>query len=219
MAKQKKPRNKKYNPQAAHAETSRLVAENALNRIAFIGASNRRLQPFGGRGFQYTVARPVRVTVSAALAETLFEDERTWQLWMCHFADGGEGVEVQSSVLTLDQYTLKDFNEHIMTLVDHTKPEEYADNYIGYAFFCQPNQRFDLQNETTDERLTENFMASGVLERETHVPENMRSVSKEELIIKLMADHVKFDANISYMKRGEGDDYVVKDRHSVEVFK
>ena len=33
MAKQKKPRNKKYNPKVATERTAHTVAENALNRI------------------------------------------------------------------------------------------------------------------------------------------------------------------------------------------
>ncbi len=207
MAKQKKARNKKYSPQAAHAETSRMVAENALNRIAFIGASNRRLQPFGGRGFQYTVSRAVRVTVSAALAETLFEDPRTWKLWMCHYVNGPEGIEATSAFSSLEDYTLGDFNEHIKTLVDHSRPEDVSDeDYIGFAFFCAPNDRWDF-NGPADERLIENFMASGVLEKEEHVPMSVWPVTREELIIKMMADHTKFDASIKIHQRGEGDDY------------
>lgn len=207
MAKPKKARNKKYNPQQAHVETSRMVTENALFRIAFIGASNRRLQPYGGRGFQYTVARNVRVTVSAALAETLFEDNRTWKLWMCHYNNGVDGVEATSSVLTLEDYNLNDFNEHIQSLLDHTRPEGIADeDYIGFAFFCCPNDRYDFEG-AADERLIENFMASGVLETETHVPASVWPVSREELIIKLMADHSKYDVNISLSERSEGDDY------------
>lgn len=216
MAKQKKARNKKYNPKQAHAETARTVTENALGRISFIGASNRRLQPYGGRGFQYTVTRDVRVTASAALAETLFEDTRTWQLWMCHFANGAEGVEATSAVLSLDDYTLNDFNEHIQTLVDHTKPEEVSEeDYIGFAFFCSPNQRYDFANETTDQRLIENFMASGVLETETHIPLTVWPRTREELIISLMADHQKFDASVSIV-RGVGDDYHMVSKHVLE---
>ncbi|QVW28634.1 hypothetical protein pEaSNUABM8_00137 [Erwinia phage pEa_SNUABM_8] len=211
MAKIKKPRNKKYSPKMALAETSRMVAENALNRIAFIGASNRRLQPFGGRGFQYTVGTRVRVTVSAALAETLFEDERHWNLWMCHYANSPNGVQAMSSLLSLDDYTLGDFNEHIQTLVDHTRPEEIADeDYIGFAFFCAPNDRWDFEGPA-DERLIENFMASGVLEKDTHVPMSVWPVEREELIIKLMADHAKFDVSMKVHARGEGDDYKLVD--------
>lgn len=207
MAKTKKARNKKYNPQAAHAETSRLVAENALNRIAFIGASNRRLQPFGGRGFQYTVGTKVRVTVSAALAETLFEDPRLWRLWVCHYSNGPDGVQAVSAYLELDEYTLNDFNEHIQTLLDHTRPEDIADeDYIGFAFFCTPNDRYDFAGPA-DERLIENFMASGVLEKENHVPMSVWPCTREELIIKMMADHVKFDVGIKVHERGTGDDY------------
>ena len=207
MAKNKKPRNKKYNPKLAHAENARTVTENSLARIAFIGSSNRRLQPFGGRGFQYTVSRGVRVTVSAALAETLFEDTRTWNLWMCHYVNGPGGVEATSAVLKLEEYTLNDFNEHIQTLVDHTRPEGIADeDYIGFAFFCCPNRRWDFDG-VADERLIENFMASGVLEKETHVPMAVWPVTREELIIKLMADHTKFDVGIKINERGEGDDY------------
>lgn len=207
MAKPKKARNKKYNPKQAHVENARRVTENSLGRIAFIGASNRRIQPFGGRAFQYTVARNVRVTVSAALAETLFEDPRPWQLWMCHYVNGPEGVEATSAFSMLEDYTLGDFNEHIMTLVNHSRPEDASDeDYIGFAFFCAPNDRWDFSGPA-DDRLIENFMASGVLEKDTHVPMSVWPVDREELIIKLMADHGKFDAGITISQRGEGDDY------------
>jgi len=218
MAKQKKARNKKYNPQQAHAETSRMVVQNALARISFIGASNRRIQPYGGRGFQYTVSRPVRVTVSAALAETLFEDPRTWTVWMAHYAVNPEGnLEVESGVLSLDEYTLSDFTENVDKLVEHMKPESMIDSpdYVGYAFFASPNERYDFTHDTTDERLIENFIASGVLEKENHLPQHVLNVTKEELIIMLMADHVKFDTNISYHQRGEGEDYRVADKQVI----
>lgn len=199
MAKSKKTRNKKYDPQHAHAKSARIVVENSLSRIAFIGASNRRIQPYGGRGFQYTVSRPLRVTVSAALAETLFEDSRDWRLWMAHFAQNEAGeLEVESSALTLDEYTLTDFTEHIMTLVDHTMPDSMRDNpeYVGYAFFASPNERYDFAGDLADSRLVENFIASGVLEKDRHLPEHVLKVSKEELIIMLMADHSKFGTSL-----------------------
>lgn len=220
MAKTKKARNKKYSPQQAHAESARLVTENALARISFIGASNRRLQPYGGRGFQYTVSRPVRVTVSAALAETLFEDPRTWRMWLAHYAVSPEGeVSVESTVSTFEDYTLSDFNENIQILVEHYKPEAMKDSpdYVGYAFFASPNERYDFTHDTTDERLIENFMASGVLEKETHVPESIRTVTKEELIIAIMADHRKHDVNVSIHQRGEGEDYALRTVETQEV--
>lgn len=210
MAKTKKPRNKKYNPQQAHAETSRTVMQNALARISFIGASNRRIQPYGGRGFQYTVSRPVRVTVSAALAETLFEDARTWNMWMAHYAVSPEGeVSVESMVTKLDDCTLTDFNENIQTLVDHFKPDYMQDSpdYVGYAFFASPNSRYDFAHDTTDERLIENFIASGVLEKETHVPVDKRDVSKHDLIIALMADHQKYDVRNTVKQDGVRSDF------------
>jgi len=218
MAKQKKVRNKKYNPQQAHAETARMVVENSLARISFIGASNRRIQPYGGRGFQFTVSRPVRVTVSAALAETLFEDPRTWSVWMAHYAVKADGaVDVESGVLRLDEYTLTDFTENVDKLVEHMKPEHMMNNpeYVGYAFFASPNERYDFTHDTTDERLIENFMASGVLEKENHLPQHVLNVTKEELIIMLMADHAKFDTNISIHQRGEGDDYQVANKQVI----
>lgn len=193
MAKQKKTRTKRYNPVKTFEESARLTCENALNRIAFIGASNRQLQPYGGRGFHFTVQPKVRRVVSDALASTLFHDPREWRMWMGHFYDADGEIQMETVIMSQEAFTLSDFTENVMTLVNNTKPDEWKNdsNYIGWAFFAAPNDHYDL--DSSDDRLAENFIASGLLERETHWPEDKLIVTRQELALKLLVDHRKFD--------------------------
>ncbi|QVW55083.1 hypothetical protein pEaSNUABM29_00039 [Erwinia phage pEa_SNUABM_29] len=193
MSKQKKARTKKYSPVKAFEEIARQTCENALNRIAFIGASNRRIQPYGGRGFHFTVEPKIRRVVSDALASTLFHDAREWKMWMGHFYDHDGEIQMDTAIMSQADFTLSDFTENVMHLVNHTKPEEWKDdpNYIGWAFFAAPNDKYDL--EQSDDRLAENFIASGLLERETHWPEEKLIVTRQELAMMLLVDHRKFN--------------------------
>ncbi|AXF51072.1 hypothetical protein MLDJOKPK_00042 [Salmonella phage SPAsTU] len=197
MSKQKKARTKKYSPVKAFEETARLTCENALNRIAFIGASNRQLQPYGGRGFHFTVKPQIRRVVSDALASTLFHDPREWKMWMGHFYDNDGEIQMDTAIMSQTDFTLSDFTENVRHLVEHTKPEEWMNdpNYIGWAFFAAPNDHYDLAE--SDDRLAENFIASGLLERDTHWPEDKLIVSRQELAMMLLVDHRKFNCVVS----------------------
>jgi hypothetical protein len=187
MAKAK--RTKKYNPKQKMDNLALSSAENALNRIAFVGSSIRPLAPYGGRAYQMTCNGNMRIHVSEILTSSLFEEPREWRAWILHLYKNGEGVDTESLILTLPDYTLADFTENVDLLIQQTKDD--AQEYYGYAIFAAPTDKFDL-NEM-DESLTENFMYSGILDKSQHLTADERKVDKALMLAKIIGYQSKFD--------------------------
>lgn len=199
MAKQKKPRNKKYNPKVATERTAHTVAENALNRITFIGSSIRRLGPYAGRGFHFTASPRIRAIATDMLVGGLFDQPRPWHLWVMHLTelDTGE-IVTETAVATLDDYTLADFCEHAEELVKSLRPEQEEGKYYGYAFVAAPNERYDFKAE--EDQLIENFMHSGLLDTSLHLSEEQQFVSRADMAKLLVGYTRKFDVTVEHVK-------------------
>ena len=191
MAKSKKVRSKKYNPKQALDNTALTIAQNAIERIAFVGSSIRRLAPYGGLGFHYTTTRQQRMVATDMLVTGLFENDRRWNIWIAHLYNENGNIAVESAILSLDDYNLVDFAENIDHFVNETKPEDAEGDYFGYAIYAAPNDHFDLQ--AMDEGLTENFMASGILDKTQHLSLEDRKVNKEDMLMQVVMDRPKFD--------------------------
>ncbi|MGL5397326.1 MAG: hypothetical protein ACRDBQ_18915 [Shewanella sp.] len=206
-----KKRNKKYSPKLAQLKVTGQVVTNALNRIAFITASNRKLQPYGGRAFQYTTDRRSRVLSSSSLADELFELPHHYHVWMCHFIQGeGDTIETDVSVLSAEDCTLTDFTENLLAYVETTKdPEVAPEKYIAFAMFIAPNDHYNYDSDQTTDLLIENFIASGVLEKETHLPSKAFMMSRQELAVLMMSDLRKFDCRVK--RRDDAPDIYVKE--------
>lgn len=190
MAKSK-IRKKKYNRVKSMDTLALSAAENALNRIAFVGSSIRPLAPYGGRSFQLTSTGNMRIHVSEILTSSLFEEAREWHVWILHLYKNGEAVDAESMIIKLPEYTLADFTEHVDLLIEQTKDDEQV--HYGYAIFAAPTDKFDL-NEM-DEGLTENFMVSGILDKSQHLSEEERKVDKALMLAKIIGYQTKFDIN------------------------
>lgn len=204
-----KARNKKYSPKANQGKIIASIVDNALNRIAFICSSNKKLQPYGGRAFQYTTSPRNRVMASDVLAQELFDRPHTYRVWICHFIRGEhEEIVTDVSVLCAEECTMSDFTENLLAYVETTKdPEVSADKYISFAAFIAPNDHFNYEADQTSDVLIENFIASGVLEEETHLPAKAFAMSHQELAVLMMSDLRKFDCRV---KRSDDtpDEYV-----------
>ncbi|QXO09569.1 hypothetical protein pEaSNUABM11_00145 [Erwinia phage pEa_SNUABM_11] len=187
----KAKRTKKYNPKKSMDDLALTAAQNALNRIAFVGSSIRPLAPYGGRSFQLTASGNIRIHTSEILTSSLFEEARDWHAWILHLYKNGEAVDAESMILTLPDYTLADFTEHVDLLINQTRDDEQE--HYGYAIFAAPTDKFDL-NEM-DEGLTENFMHSGILDKSQHLNEEERKVDKSLMLAKIIGYQSKFDIN------------------------
>ncbi|ANZ50558.1 hypothetical protein STRATTON_133 [Erwinia phage vB_EamM_Stratton] len=208
MSKQKKPRNKKYNPRQALDNNALQVAENALNRITFIGSSIRRMAPYAGRGFHMTTTPRIRMIATDMLVQGLYDQNRAWKLWVAHLSSNSAGeIEAESMVCTLDDYNLGDFCQHAEQIIRDLRPEG-AGEYFGYAFVAAPNERYELAD--SEDRLLENFMHSGLLDKEKHLDEKDQFVTREQMTIMLMSDTGKFDVNVQH--KVEVPDMVYKTR-------
>jgi len=186
-----KKRNKKYNRAKSMDGIALSGAQNALNRIAFVGSSIRPLAPYGGRSFQLTSSGNMRIAVAEILTSSLFEEARDWRAWILHLYQEGEAITAESMTLTLPEYTLADFTEHADLLIAQTRDEEQ--NYYGYAIFAAPSDKFDL--EAMDEALTENFMHSGILDKSQHLSPEEHKVDKALMLAKIVGYQTKFDIN------------------------
>lgn len=208
MSKQKKPRNKKYNRRANLDGLALQIAENALNRITFIGSSIRRMAPYAGRGFQRTTTPQIRMIASDMLVQGLYDQNRPWKLWVAHLTANAAGeIEAESMVCTLDDYNLGDFCQHAEEIIRGLRPDGPGD-YFGYAFVAAPNERYELAE--SEDRLLENFMHSGLLDKEKHLSEKDQFVTREQMTMMLMADTGKFDVNVPH--KVEVPDQVFKTR-------
>lgn len=195
--KQKKPRNKKYNPKAAANRTAHTIAENALNRITFVGSSIRPIGPYAGRGFQFTTSPRMRMAATDMLIGGLFDEPRNWKLWVAHLYETDNGVQAETVVATLDDYTLSDFCQHGDKIIKSLRETE--ENYFGYAFVAAPNERYDF--DQGEERLLENFMHSGLLDKSLHLPEEELMVSRKDMVTLLLADRGRFDVTESHVRK------------------
>lgn len=196
MSKQKKPRNKKYNPRMALDNNALQVAENALNRITFIGSSIRRMAPYAGRGFHMTTTPRIRMIASDMLIQGLYDQNRPWKLWVAHLTTNAAGeIEAESMVCTLEDYNLGDFCQHAEQIIRDLRPEG-AGEYFGYAFVAAPNERYELLE--SEDRLLENFMHSGLLDKEKHLDPKDQFVTREQMTIMLMSDAGKFDVGVKH---------------------
>lgn len=161
MSKQKKPRNKKFNRRANLDNIALQVAENALNRITFIGSSIRRMAPYAGRGFHFTTTPRIRMIASDILIQGLYDQNRPWKLWVAHLSINTSGeIEADSMVCTLDDYNLGDFCQHAEEIIRGLRPEGSGE-YFGYAFVAAPNERYELAE--SEDRLLENLDRKSVV--------------------------------------------------------
>ncbi|ANZ49494.1 hypothetical protein KWAN_142 [Erwinia phage vB_EamM_Kwan] len=202
-----KKRNKKYNRVKSMDNIALSAAQNALNRIAFVGSSIRPLAPYGGRSFQLTSTGNMRIAVAEILTSSLFEEARDWRAWILHLYQDGEAITAESMRLLLPEYTLADFTEHADFLIEQTRDKEQV--HYGYAIFASPTDKFDL--DAMDEGLTENFMHSGILDKSQHLTPEEHKVDKALMLAKIVGYQTKFDVTRkhkvempeTYVKTGE----------------
>jgi len=205
MAKAPKKRTKKYNPKQAMDTTALHIANNAINRMAFVASSIRQIAPWGGRGFQLTTTRQQRIIAGEILVSALFEQPRTWNVWLGHYYDTPNGIDVDTRVMRLEDYTLEDFTDNVDLLIDNTRDKRYKQH--SYALYACPNDHFDLAE--MDDGLVDNFIHSGLFTEALRLTPEQRTVTKHDMLLKLLADNGKFDVNKKHVVEVE-DFYVQK---------
>ena len=139
----------------------------------------------------------MRMAATDMLIGGLFDEPRNWKLWVAHLYETDNGVQAETIVATLDDYTLSDFCQHGDKIIKSLRETE--ENYFGYAFVAAPNERYDF--DQGEERLLENFMHSGLLDKSLHLPEEELMVSRKDMVTLLLADRGRFDVTESHVRK------------------